>query len=354
MKTKLFLLVVVALQSFATIKAAVITVDNNVVLSGKPAQYDDIQTAINDAFSGDTILVAGSPIEYPSITITKKLILIGPGFNLVSKQSAQTAKISNIKLGNNSSNSIIDGFESNNGSFSFTNTNPVQNFVFRNNNVNVISIAVGGSTSLITNVLIYKNIFYTLALQASSNVLISNNIIFGTNPYTGKINSSYCSQITVKNNLFLTGNGFEGLNDNGSIIVFSNNIFYESAITGANLSSFNNNLTFNCPLNNHTIPYGSNVGSGNKINQDPLFLNVTGDFSWTNNYTLHSTSPCKNAGTDGTDIGPSGGSYPFTKMYPLTSMPAMPYIKQMMINGPSSVKPGNNVINVTVKASKQD
>ena len=350
MKTKLFLLFIVALQSFATIKAAVITVDNNVVLSGKPAQYDDIQTAINDAFSGDTILVVGSPVEYANITITKKLTLIGPGFNLVSKQSAQMAGISIVKLGNNSSNSIIDGFGI--SSLQFENTNPVQNFVFRNNSMGAVSIS-----SNISNVLIYKNLFSKMAISSATNVVISNNIMYGnsSNPtYWGIFSSSSSNLITVKNNLFLGTSGFQGQNNNGSVVVYSNNIFYESAITGANLSTFNNNLTFNCPLNNHTIPYGSNVGSGNKINQDPLFLNVTGAFSWTNNYTLHSTSPCKNAGTDGTDIGPTGGSYPFVKMYPLTSMPAMPYIKQMMINGPSSVKPGNSVINVTVKASKQD
>lgn len=117
--------------------------------------------------------------------------------------------------------------------------------------------------------------------------------------------------------------------------------------------TFNNNLTYLCAPSGN-LPFGSNVGSDNIIEQDPVFLNVDGAFSYANNYGLHSSSPAKNAGTDGTDIGPSGGAYPLTNVFPITGHPAIPYISQMQINGPSSVPLGSSQINITVKAKKQN
>ena len=54
------------------------TVDNN---SNSPAQYSDLQLAVDNAAIGDTILVAGSTTSYGDITLDRKLTIIGAGYH---------------------------------------------------------------------------------------------------------------------------------------------------------------------------------------------------------------------------------------------------------------------------------
>jgi hypothetical protein len=141
-----------------------------------------------------------------------------------------------------------------------------------------------------------------------------------------------------------------------------NNIFYEkspmnSINNNVTLSAFNNNITYNCTYG--TIPSGSNVGSGNIINQDPIFLGAPDCGGSlipveTYNWRLHPTSPGKNAGTDGTDIGPTGGVSPIY-IYatgPLTGEPAIPQV--YFENIPVSSVPVGGSFNVDVKARKKN
>jgi len=60
-------------------QAKTITVDNKI---GAAAMFASVQEACNAANAGDTILIAGSPDAYGSVTLTKKLHLIGPGYFL--------------------------------------------------------------------------------------------------------------------------------------------------------------------------------------------------------------------------------------------------------------------------------
>jgi hypothetical protein len=54
------------------------TVSNNPDI---PAQYNSLQATIDAASAGDTILVAGSASSYGNITIGKKLVVYGAGYN---------------------------------------------------------------------------------------------------------------------------------------------------------------------------------------------------------------------------------------------------------------------------------
>jgi hypothetical protein len=84
MKTTTLLLAAMLLIFNVKSQATIITVSNNPVSGG---QYTDVQSAINAATAGDTIYVMGSPIKYNNnsgINITKRLVLIGAGYNVTN------------------------------------------------------------------------------------------------------------------------------------------------------------------------------------------------------------------------------------------------------------------------------
>ncbi len=105
---------------------------------------------------------------------------------------------------------------------------------------------------------------------------------------------------------------------------------------------------FDQALNNH--------GSNNLINIDPQFIympKLAFDFSY--NYRLKDTSPGKNAGADGTDIGVTGGLHPWPifedGMMDYRGRPSIPYIDSMRI--PNPIVPSNGTLNIIIKAKSQ-
>lgn len=373
MNTKFFL-TMIALLATVFIHAAILTVDNNTVLSGSPGQHTSVQAAIDAANNGDTILVVGSKNGYGGVNINKRLTILGPGYNPQSTNN-NIATITFV-LNNGCSGTVISGFVcsiGNNFTEDISNISIFRNKIFSGFYIN--SIGDSANQKKASDINIYHNIFFcsiticgnNFFLDVCSNITISNNI-FSTG---SRIENSNQTSISVKNNLFISYydqdfpfNKMINTEINNNIFAGYWNLFKGTTIDEINNytknCSFNNNLTYNC-LPNNNLPYGSNVGSGNIINQDPLFMNETykgGEYNtnnvFSNNYMIQNSSPCKNAGTDGTDIGPSGGSYPFTTTFPLTGMPAIPIITQMQFNGASSVAVGNNSLNVTVKGKKQN
>ena len=96
-----------------------------------------------------------------------------------------------------------------------------------------------------------------------------------------------------------------------------------------------------------------NTGVNNQIDVDPLFVNVSSTtFDYAYDYHLQATSPGKNAGTDGTDIGIYGGAYPFPSggevPWQTSIKPYMPQILEM--NVLNAVIPLNDTLQVQVKA----
>ncbi|OFY86992.1 MAG: hypothetical protein A3F72_02205 [Bacteroidetes bacterium RIFCSPLOWO2_12_FULL_35_15] len=346
---KKILLFVIALISITPVFAGVLTVSNNTALPGSPGQYTTVQAAVNASFAGDTILVHGSSIAYnEGVTVNKKLIIRGPGFYPQSS-NASIANGFTITISNNSSNTIIEGFY--NMYVYCTNTNPVTNLIIRRNFISPYGIGLNVN---INGSIIENNVFYSggVDLQNAQNVQIRNNIFQTT------ITSSNSATIQIKNNLFVcAGDAFSGITN----AVISNNIFYQknpmdAAGTNVSTSTFNNNLTYNNAGSQGIIPSGSNIGSGNIVNTDPLFMGVYScGVSYNINWRLNLISPAKNAGTDGTDIGPTGGVSPiylYPAPYPITGEPAMPQVQSLTMPV-SSVAPGGN-LNVTVKARKRN
>lgn len=344
---KIFLFLALMLFGLQWAQATILTVSNATNLPGNPGQYSTPQAAHDAAYSGDTIMIQGSATSYSDLNITKKIILIGPGYNPIQRENTNAATISNVYLKNGSSNTKIMGLTVTNIYFAYISVAISGIQILRNKVTSQIAFQ-GSPSALVNNIEIYNNIIASITGSASqiANWNIKNNII-----YNSDISTFQVSSITIANNLFInsSGNGLYNLSN----VVISNNIFYGKTpyYSNVTLCTFNNNLTYNCT--DPTLPYGTNVGSGNKISTDPMFLSVPSTtVTYTYNYRLNSASPAKNAGTDGTDIGLTGGTYPIYQSTTdiLTGEPPVPKVTQVTM--PATSVPAGGNLQFTVKAKK--
>ncbi len=314
-----------------------------------------LQQAINASVSGDIIHVIATTVSNGNVTIQdKSLTILGVGLNpqkglgtrsLVGDISINGAASSGTRLSGLHFLRFLSGY-------SGTNTT-VSNLLIENCQFNCVQ-QQNGSNSLanliVRNCVINSHQGFSSSPQAidtyiTSGVVIVNNIIRGQPSTAGTIQGT---GLTIQNNLFY-GNGnnyvFAGLVNS----IVQNNIF--SRISGsvtpfANCTgnAFANNIVFGSVDNTFTNGINSNTSTGG-ITADPLLTNVpstSGDWQYTYNITLLSGSPAKNAGLDGKDIGPSGGTIPFD-----TEGTLLPLIES--INMPAVVTKGID-LEVNVKA----
>jgi hypothetical protein len=349
-KINLFLLA--ALTTVFSANAGVLTVSNN---SNSPGQYSDLASAVSAANSGDTLLVAGSPTSYAGVTISKEVHIIGVGYK-PSKDLPMVTKIGSVTfrvegLGTlvspylSASGSSIEGcylvddFHINGVSGStITNIVIKRNYFILNRDLSINAYCSG--------ILIYNNILSAFD-NAGSNVILANNIIREPAGSTGVSGASI-----IKNNLFI------GTSIGLAVSYYtnvSNNIFYASALNQLNstFTTYTNNISYNSSNNNFPMA-GTNSGSGNMINVNPNFVSDANyTFDDTDDFNLNAGSPAINAGSDGTDIGIYGGSYPWPDggvsgsgfMY--SQEPQIPQVNEMNIQNTSV--PTNGTLNVQIK-----
>jgi parallel beta-helix repeat protein len=167
--------------------------------------------------------------------------------------------------------------------------NNISNFTVKNNllyNINTFDgsgVAIGGGsgeTANYTNVLITNN---TVVGATNGSRIIGRGIDFYA--------AATANNFSIKNNI---------------VTRFSNASLRVRPYTGMTNSNYNNNLFYD----NTYLPFGDFAGqvlplpatntTAGWITANPLFVGG-------NNYTLQSGSPAKNSGTDGTDIGYTGG-----------------------------------------------
>jgi len=102
------------------------------------------------------------------------------------------------------------------------------------------------------------------------------------------------------------------------------------------------------------MPGTANLGTGNINNTNPLFVNYPiqgGAFDCAYDFALQTGSPAINAGTDGSDIGLTGGFSPYYNYCNGHRVPTMIWIT-MPAN--ANAAPLGGTLNVTFKAKKQD
>ena len=356
---KFFILFAILAIAILNVNAVVRTVSNNPDI---PAQYNNLQTAIDASAAGDTILVSGSATSYGTITIRKKLVLIGAGYNNPYGDNSLITYFylvrQNASIG--ASGSKISGFYIQYYTYlqgSFTGGMPsekkLENIVIERCRMQYISFDnsdVTYTNDTLRNCLIQSS--YTSFSSGSYNNIIIHNNIFDSE-YLYQSSGANLSSVFFRNNVILNENTnfFSSSTSRITNMVVENNIFYDAEPQGCLGCTFNNNITY---LNsNDVIPGADNSGSGNKVGIDPVFTSYPfegGGFSYTRDFTLKSTSPGIDAGTDNSDIGMTGGLMPYTP----GANPRIPQMTEVKFpDNASSVKTGGT-LNVSFKAKKQD
>jgi len=330
----------------ATANAKVLTVSNN---SNSPGQYTSVQTAITAAVAGDTIYVHGSVTSYGAITLNKRLVLIGAGYKPTGTQYNLPTVIDYVYLNQSTSSSlptgsIIKGIAVISISGSGETASSVNNITLERNFISS-NLSVAGKGWIIKN-----NMIGSVAVGYNENIIISNNII-GSGNYG--IATSNKPSVIICNNVFLKNNYMTDV----SYAIIANNFFIEPTTLNyfsGTQNTWNKNIFLYGDETNYKIfPLAGNTGVGNLNTTDPQFvsaipLDVTMANARTYDWNLLSTSLGKTYGTDGSDIGFYGGSYPMPN---LTGAVNMPQIVSVDIQ--NSVIPLNGTLNVEIKARSQ-
>lgn len=350
-----------------------------------------IQAAVDAASPGDIIQIQPSPTTYGSVSIDiPNLTLMGIGFN-VNKDIPLTSNMGSITLTNNLSNtSDADGTIIKGLNFTLLspglNTGPsylLENILIQNCQLQYIYTPTSYSSIdglevrdcyITSNITSSSGIYFS---RPATNVIIRNNLLlFGiafvsTTPgsniitnniiYDGIYVNAGSANTKILNNNFIgataTENAFNTELQNCEV---SNNIFYGSTpsiATGGSTSAlfqnntFSNNLIFS--TGDNTIPPtggpGNIDGGGNGIG-DPSFVNAELLNIWSSAYdfTLQVGSPAIGMGNDFSDIGITGGLYPWSDINFVLKTTAVPVIQ--ILNTSTVINPGTD-LPVRIKAN---
>jgi hypothetical protein len=319
------------LLSFGVNAQNLIAVQNG----GSPTFYTDLDVAITNAQDGDTLYIPGS--SYKSITINKRLHLVGVGHHPDSTSATSRSIIESVSLSIGASNGSLTGL------FVTQSITSIDSFIgYTISRCYLLSII--SSPNINDNFTIIENIITgTINFnENSAGHLVSNNIIRGGNE--SRIYGS-----VIKNNLFLYTNAF---ND----ALFSQNSLIENNFFADSKSRF-----YICVTNNNVndgyngVDGNENQGSGNFLNAgllETMFINYdpavhSYQSLYYADFHLPVDSPYKNAGRDGTDIGIYGGAFPWKE----GSIPFNPHFQVFQIS-PKTAANGNLNVNIKVKAQE--
>ncbi len=329
---KIFLLSIILVLAYNA-NATKWRLNNN---PGINANFSDWNSAYATANDNDTIFVEGSTISYGDITISKPLTIIGPGYFLSENPQTQkllvTAKFGYFTINNGSSGSLITGLDITNGiNIACGNISVIKNKLY--------AVYLSSNISC-SNILICQNyIKWEIVNNTGAsiyNVIISNNIINGSNIYqlrTIELGNNISGTIT--NNVISGPNGSYSIGDaiNVNNFLITNNIINRGNILGSN-NAFSNNIS-----NGSQLP----VGNNNQLNVDMSNVYVILG-STDGSCKLKPGSPAIGAGINGVDCGAFGGAQP----YVLSGIPAGPSVYE--INTSSTTGSTNGGLDVNVKA----
>jgi hypothetical protein len=315
-------IILLAVLAYQPLSAAKWRVSN---VPGVIANFTNLQFA-NDAASvlaGDTVYIEGSTVNYGDANISKKLIIVGPGFLLGENDSTQANKVpatlSSLNMNTGSEGSVVTGV-SMTGTLTLTAGSIVIKRCYSNYVVTVLSsnnillqnwlqritCYSSSQNNLIKNNAIYSPIFeYGLYMQDGSNAVVFNNMFYSNQRIC---NAEYRNNISI-----------------GS--VYYNNSF---EVVGS------------CTVEKNIAASGQYTNYPNNLNNQDMnavfvcFNDCTGFSSDERYKLLLPTSPAIGYGYGGVDCGIFGGSQP----YVLSGIPSFPAIWELVVDG----------ISVTVKA----
>lgn len=315
-------------------------------LNNNPAVDADFRTfseAQEAAEAGDTIFIEGNGLSnhYGNIiTITKKLVIIGPGYFLNENDSLSAnqlpARVGSITIEASAGGTEIYGMYIQvvntyaHLNIKASNVIVARNYCVADNNNNFIILAAN-----VQNITIAQN--FVFQIQTSSVGIIASNLLISNNFVGNKISLNSNSNGVIVNNLIRLG-----LYDvhNSQI---KNNIVYDSD-GNVNMLSQNNSNNY---IAYNLVKYGSIagvVGPGNVANVDmsEVFLGypTMGTYSNDSRWHLKPDGPAIAAGENGIDCGMFGGSAP----YKLSGIAPVPIVYKAMIPTSGSTTGGLPVI----------
>jgi hypothetical protein len=333
LKNSIILLALVLVSATATAQLRFV-VQN----AGGATVYESFASALAASQQGDTIYLPGGTFDIGNATINKKITMIGVGhYPAYTGPTNRTELTGSIYLVAGADTSQFHGFYLT-GNFMWgtsTGNQMVNKITISRCNISNIYLSYGSNTStseqiLISenvvrgsivgmnaqNVLIEKNIVNNIG-NFNNNALITNNVL--TVPSSDCLNSII--SCTIQNNVVV---------HNGSYL------FYRSSA-----NTVQNNLFVNT--------YSAGSGNIDKQLLESIFVNYSGGaFSYVHDFKLKDTSPGKNAGTDGTDIGIYGTVVPYKE----GAVPFNPHITDEQIATRTDSQ-GKLNVKVTVEAQNQ-
>jgi hypothetical protein len=354
---RLLTLFFISIVAVTATNAAVRTVSNNPNI---PAQYTSLQTAINESSVGDTIYVSWSVTSYGNINLEKELVIIGDGYN--QGLAGRSTTIDNLNLGqtdddNNCSNSIIQGLSINQFMPTIPSTgNKIENLTFIRNRFRSTSYFYNTSTSVhklhsdwYFKDCIFENTTY-FASTAGNRFIGASSIIF-SNCVFHNTSHNMGNATAFINCMFYDFWKSTEMFTSVENALFTSCIFLSPPRT-VNNSTFNNCLTYS--TGNNTIPYGTNSGEDNIIDENPKFVSLPvktpATFSYqTHDAHLQSDSPAIGTGLDGVDMGVFGGINPLPDF---SGEPPLPIITSMTILNSVVGKSGSLRFKINAKNNK--
>jgi|GEM_PF-1030983 len=354
LRTLFVLLLLVVAQS--ALWATQWTVDNS---PNSPGQFINLQAAIDSASAGDTLLVSASVTSYGNVVVNKPLVIWGSGYAPANPTSSADFHVT-------SSDVHISGFLC--GSMQVGNDWAGQDgSAYSLSNVTIerchsTSLVLWGGhnpspfqgvgspiPTTVHNVVIKECVLLGGVLIGSShtgyavsfNAFIFDGLTFMNNlfsacrftrePY-GPYSISGTETFILDHNTVINGSGlfldqFGQPNWPQESMIVRNSIFRDAHANGCPNCTLYNNMTFGNGAND-TVP-GVPPGNNNYWGVDPLLVTYPGGaFDFAHNYTLLAGSPAINAASDGTDIGMTGGQFPFQIGLP----PALPFVDYVNIS----------------------
>lgn len=323
--------------------AKILTISNN--LEGG-AQYSTIQAGHDAASINDTLLVSGSDIVYQMNYWSKKLVVIGEGFN-TQKENFKTTKFGKASSGAGSAGQW--GFASGGNGSKFYGIHFIYDGLIYSNAL------FCGTNNLFENCIMDRwvvagdNVRYTNCIFLQFMILHGplTGVRFANCIFNGALggNTTVAQNTEINHCLFLSPSTLFVAPLVGPTI--KNSMFINSTdFTGITSGTFKNNI---CRLSASFPPAGNTNGGANQVGVDPLFINYTFGTLTTlpYDYDLQAGSPAIGAADDQTDIGVHGGYSHFSEYGEVLIAPVMRSVQ--IIN--AIVEPGGT-LNVQVQASK--
>jgi hypothetical protein len=318
MKYLIKLIVVGAIGSFSLAQAKVITVDNN---PGSVAMYSSLQTAIDSAATGDTILIAGSPNSYGTVQVGRRLKFAGVGYFLaehsvpgINKNSAKADFYLNRVNLFNASGCTFSSLEAsvNLNHPGITGVSIDKCFLtgFNDSSYGAVSVSrswIGGSCYLYSNGSTVRNSILGGGFVLRNGTTLTNCVVRDFNSTTN-IDTSVGSSIS--NTIFITSTAVD---------------LTKSAFAARCLGSISHCLAVSGPGPSGG-PSFLPVGLGNNPTIH-LFFDVFTGGNWDKAFYLIDDSPAKGAGFGGVDMGVFAGLSP----YVIAGLPQIPRITRFVI-----------------------